>query len=314
MHAGDQAPSIVLHAQEWVYRWLSSQSRIVLGLVIVILAVVTAIVFSSFQLLRIFLSGLDIVALIAVFLVNWLGNGGALVPIPGARFAGLLLIFNQAVLLPSWEVFGVAGLGMALGLLSYYIAGVRTAASYAQGDSAGAEDLARQTGMLGEDSLDFTPGTELDAQAVEAIAGVKSNVAEAPATGTEDTADSSGRLRSRFRSSLQRAQERAEPVIEQRGVWGMFLLCFAPTPMGTAAAYVGGLMRFGFSRYLLASFAAKFMLTGIIVLLALVTGDTAGAVDIPEVHIPILDVTLFDDGPPSPPAVPQPTPSAEPVD
>ena len=311
MHAGDQAPSIVLRAQAWIYRWLSSQSRIVLGVVIVILAVVAAIVFSSFQLLRIFLSGLDIVALIAVFLVNWLGNGGALVPIPGARFAGLLLIFNQAVLLPSWEVFGVAGLGMALGLLSYYIAGARTAASYAEGDSAGAEDLARQTGMLGEDRLDFTPGTELDAQAVEAIARVKSPVADAPATGTEDTGDSSGRLRSRFRSSLQRAQARAEPVIEQRGVWGMFLLCFAPTPMGTAAAYVGGLMRFGFSRYLLASFAAKFLLAGVIVLLALIFSDTARAIPIPEIYVPIIDVTIFDDGIPS---LPSPSPSAVPAD
>lgn len=311
MHAGDQAPTVVLRAQAWIYRWLSSQSRIVLGLVIVILAVVAAVVVSSFQLLRIFLDGLDIVALVAVFLVNWLGNGGALVPIPGARFAGLLLTFNQAVILPSWEVFGVAGLGMALGLLSYYIAGARTAASYAEGDSAGAEDLARQTGMLGDDSLDFAPGTELDAKAVAAITGVDNDTPDPPAPESDDSGASSGRLRSRFRSSLQRAQARAEPVIDQRGAWGMFLLCFAPTPMGTAAAYVGGLMRFGFSRYLLASFAAKFLLAGIIVLLALVFSDTARAVPIPEIYVPIIDVTLFDDGIPS---LPSPAPSAVPAD
>ena len=94
----------------------------------------------------------------------------------------------------------------------------------------------------------------------------------------------------------------------------MFLLCFAPTPMGTAAAYLGGLMRFGFSRYLLASFVAKFLLTGIIVLLALIFSDAARAVDVPEIYVPILDVTIFEDGPPSLPGLASPSPPAEPVD
>ena len=313
MHANDQAPRFVLRGQEWVYRWLSSQSRIVLGLVIVMLAVVAAIAFSSSKVFRLFIDGLDIVALLALFLVNWLGNGGALVPIPGARFVGLLLVFNQAVVLPSWEVFAVAGAGMALGLFSYYIAGARTAASYAEGDAEGAEDLARETGMLDDDRLEFSPGAELDAQAVEAIAGVEPESAS-PASPSTDADTGTGRLRSRFRSSLMQAQVRAKPVIERRGTPGMFLLCFAPTPMGTAAAYVGGLMRFGFSRYLLASFAAKFLLTGIVVLLALIFSDAARAVDIPEIHVPILDITIFEDGPPSLPGPVSPSPSVEPVD
>jgi hypothetical protein len=315
MHARDQVPRFVLQAQAWAYRWISSQSRIVFSLVIVILAIVAAVLFSSFRILQILFDGLDIVALIGLFLVNWLGNGGALVPIPGARFIGLVLVFNQALALPSWEVFGVAGAGMSLGLLSYYIAGARTAQSYAEGDSQGAEDLARETGMLDDDSVDFSPGAELDARAVAAIAGVEPEDPEpSAAASTSEPGSDEGRLRSRFRSGLLRAQARAKPVLEKRGTAGMFLLCLAPTPMGTAAAYLGGLMRFGFSRYLLASFAAKFLLTGIIVLLALVSSDTAGAVDIPEVHIPIVDVTLFEDGPPSLPAVTQPAPSAEPVD
>ena len=66
----------------------------------------------------------------------------------------------------------------------------------------------------------------------------------------------------------------------------MFLLCLAPTPMGTAAAYVGGLMRFGFSRYLVASFAAKYLLAGIIVVLALIFSEAARAVQIPEIELP----------------------------
>ena len=41
----------------------------------------------------------------------------------------------------------MAGAAMGLGLLSYYIAGARTARSYADGD-ASAEQLAQDTGML----------------------------------------------------------------------------------------------------------------------------------------------------------------------
>jgi hypothetical protein len=209
------------------------------------------------------------------------------------------------------EVFAVAGAAMSLGLLSYYLAGARTSDSYAIGDESGAEDLARSTGMLGDDTEDFSPGAELDAQAVSAITGVGSTDSD---DESSDPDPGTGRWRKRFTSSLQRAQSRAQPVIERRGVPGMFLLCFAPTPMGTAAAYVGGLMRFGFSRYLLASFAAKFLLAGIVVVLALTFSDAARAVDVPELHIPVINVTLFDDGLPDLPAAASPSPSVPPQD
>ena len=136
----------------------------------------------------------------------------------------------------------------------------------------------------------------------------------AAAQATADAAGAGGGLRSRFSTSLKRAQDRAQPILEQRGTWGMFLLCFAPTPMGTAAAYLGGLLRFGFVRYLAASFAAKYLLAGIVVLLALIFSDAARAVDIPEITIPVLDITIFDDGlPAGPPPSPSPTPGCPPT-
>jgi hypothetical protein len=282
-HGRDQAPTFMLRGQEWLHRWLSNESRSVLGLGVVIFAVLVVLVLSSLRFLQVVFEALDIVAFVGLFLVNWLGNGGALVPIPGARFAGLLLIFQQAVLLPSWEVFAVAGGAMALGLLSYYIAGARTAKSYAAGDSEGAQQLATETGMLDDERPEFSPGAELDADVVTAIAG---SAPPAPATSDGPSAVTQpasrlARLRARFSTSLKRAQERARPVIEQRGLYGMFLLCFAPTPLGTAAAYLGGLMRFSFSRYLLASFAAKYLLAGIIVALALVFNEAARSVQLP---------------------------------
>ena len=311
----------MLRTQAWFHSWLSNESRIVLGMVVVILAIVVVAVLSSFRVLRVLFDALNIVAFLGLFLVNWLGNGGALVPIPGARFIGLLLVFQQAVLLPSWEVFAVAGAAMALGLLSYYIAGARTAESYGEGDTEGAEQLAAQTGMLDEQQSEFSPGADLDEQMVSAMAGVKiagedESVSAQPGSAPTQAEPPTrfGRVRRRFTRSLKRTQERAQPIIEQRGTYGMFLLCFAPSPMGTAAAYLGGLMRFGFLRYLLASFAAKYLLTGIIVLLALVFSDAAHAVEIPELTIPILDITLFDDGPPTVPGAASPSPSAAPLD
>jgi hypothetical protein len=310
----------VLRGQAWLHGWFSGESRAVLGLVIVILTVVVAIVISSSRLFRVVFDALDVVAVLGLFLVNWLGNGGALVPIPGARFVGLLLVFQQAVILPSWEVFGIAGAAMSLGLLSYYVAGARTAQSYAEGDTEAAERLAADTGMLGEDSGDFAPGAELDEPFVRAVTGEPADEAgPEPAPRTTPTPAGAGRLRQRFSSSLQRAQDRARPVLERRGMWGMFLLCFAPTPMGTAAAYLGGLMRFGFRRYLLASFAAKYLLAGVLVVLALVFNDAARAValpefDLPEFDLPEFDLRLFDlpvVGPEAPPS-PSPASSLEP--
>lgn len=316
INAADKVPGLLLRAQAWVHGWLSNESRVVLGMVVVVLAVVVLIALSSVRFLRIIFDALDIVAFLGLFLVNWLGNGGALVPIPGARFIGLLLIFQQAVILPSWEVFGVAGAAMALGLLSYYVAGARTAQSYAEGDTAGAEDLASRTGMLDEDATEFSPGAQLDEAAIVAIAGTGPPAAVDEAAGSDDQdtesaaapTSTSGRLRKRFTTSLKRTQERAQPIIEQRGVFGMLLLCFAPSPMGTAAAYLGGLLRFGFVRYLAASFAAKYLLAGLIVLLALTFSDVARSVQIPTVEIPIIDITLFENLGPRAPS-PSPLPS-----
>ncbi|MGD8683217.1 MAG: hypothetical protein PVG27_04670 [Chloroflexota bacterium] len=300
LHARDRAPAILLRAQAWVHGWFSNESRVFLGVVIVAVAVVSAIVVSSLRVVQVAFDSLDIFAVLTLFLVNWLGNGGVLVPIPGARFIGLLMVFQQAVILPSWEVFLVAGAAMGLGQLSYYVAGARTAESYAAGDQAGAEKIAADTGMSDDDAREFAPGAELDADIVSTLAGVNpsdsagadSGSAVSPAAVGGDAPQRG--WRARFSTSLKRTQDRARPVLEQRGAWGMFLLCFAPTPMGTAAAYLGGLMEFGFRRYLISSFGAKFLLTGVIVMLGLVFSDAARAVQLPEIELPQIDWPEFD--------------------
>ena len=307
MHASDRVPRIMLRGQAWLQGWFSNESRLLMGVVVVTVAVVAAIAVSSLRFVQVAFGSLDIFVVLTLFLVNWLGNGGVLVPIPGARFIGLLMVFQQAVMLPSWEVLLVAGAAMGLGQLSYYVAGARTAQSYADGDDASAQQIAGDTGMLDDKAADFAPGAKLDAEIVSAIADVDTTPAVAAGTdgsgrqrGASDAAGSalgpppSRGWRSRFSNSLKQAQDRARPVLEQRGAWGMFLLCFAPTPLGTAAAYVGGLIGFGFKRYLISSFASKFLLTGVVVVLALVFSDAARAVALPEIELPKFELPEFD--------------------
>jgi membrane protein DedA with SNARE-associated domain len=168
------------------------------------------------------------------------------------------MIFQQAVIFPSWEVFAISGAAMALGLLSYYIAGARTARSYQAGDADSAQAVADDAGMLD----DVEP-------------------ASAAAAATATRPSTMKRLEGRLSKSLQKAQAKAQPAIEQHGVRGMFVLCFGPTPLGTAAAFVGGLMGFGFARYLATSFAAKYLLAGVIVAAGLLFSEAARSVDLP---------------------------------
>jgi hypothetical protein len=251
LHGSDRVPVWLMRGQSWFQSLLSNESRIFLGIVIVLMAMVAVVAIASTRLFTQIFEALNIVSMVGLFLVNWLGNGGALVPIPGARFIGLLMIFQHSVMFPSWEVFLVSGAAMALGLASYYVAGARAAERYERGDTAGAQELARDTGMLDDEVDEGKPPLRR-------------------------------RLYRRFDESFKSAQARAQPTIEKRGLQGMALLCFAPLPLGTAAAFLGGLMRFGFPSYLAASFGAKYLLAGIIVVAGLVFSEAARAVQLPD--------------------------------
>jgi hypothetical protein len=252
IHEHDRVPRWVMRSQGLVVNAFSYDRRSAIAVALVLIAILGAVLLTSTRLLRTVFETLDIFAFLGLFLINWIGNGGILVPVPGARFIGLIMIFQQALILPSWEVFAVSGAAMALGLVSYYVAGARSADAYEKGDSEGAQQVVADTTIL-------TPVDE---------------PAETP-DPSDDGAISSRRhrLKHRFSATSKRAQERAQPTIEKHGVQGMFWLCFAPSPAGAAAAFLGGAMRFGFTRFLLAAFTSKYLLAGIIVLVALVLSE-----------------------------------------
>lgn len=279
----DRIPSFLLNAQGLVIGYTSYRNRLVVGLLIIAIAVAVALVLAGARVLELVLGPLDVLALLGLFLVNWIGNGGVLVPIPGARMVGLLMIFQNAVLLPAVEVVGVAGAAMALGLLSYYIAGARAARAYQSGNEDDAEQLASDSGMLEPGQAEAPDIASFLGAGIEGPTHVQDAAAQSAAglepDGNAEPAAGSRRQRAmrRFVASWERAVERAQPAVQKHGVTGMFWLCFAPTPLGTAAAFLGGAMGFGFSRYLLASFAAKYLLTFLIVIIALAVSGGAGS-------------------------------------
>jgi hypothetical protein len=274
LHDRDRVPQVLLTAQRGLYGWLSGGNRRLVGIIIILLGLVTALLLSAAGILGTLFESLNILAFAGLFLVNWIGNGGALVPIPGARLLGLLMIFQHAVLLPSLQVFAVSGLAMSLGLLSYYLLGARVGEAYLRGDTERAEQLATDSGILASPD----PGVQ---DVAATVTGAALDTLDVVAGADADEAKDSSRRRrlvNRFKGSFQKASDRAQPAIDQHGFWGMFWLCLPPMPLGTAGAFLGATMGFGFGRYILASFAAKFLLSGLIVITALVFANGVGQV------------------------------------
>jgi hypothetical protein len=242
MHRHDRVPAALLRLQGAFTDLFEADRRRTIAIVVVLIALFTATAIASARILVEIAHELDLIAFAGLFLVNWLGNGGGLVPIPGARYLGLLMIFQQAVVLPAAEVWVIGGTAMALGLVSYYLAGARSAALYNSGEQE---------------------------KAIESVADLSPTP---PASGGRRH-----QLRERVSHSWAEARRRAQPLIENHGIAGMSLLCFVPWPLATGGAFLGGAMGFGFLRFLAVSFAAKLTLSGVIVLAALVVAGVAKA-------------------------------------
>jgi hypothetical protein len=239
-------PAFLLRLQDWFVAHLEHERRRTIAISVVLVALFVATAIASARILLAIAGELDLVAYVGLFVVNWLGNGGGLVPIPGARYVGLLMIFQQAVVLPAVEVWLVGGTAMALGLLSYYVAGARSAAIYSSGDHAGAIEAAQDV-------------------------------------ATPDTSDKEPRprLTARFTRSWAQARERSQPLIERHGILGMFALCLVPWPLAAGGAFIGGAMGFGFARFLVASLAAKLALSALVVVAGLLVSYLARAIAAP---------------------------------
>jgi hypothetical protein len=80
MHPGDHVPDWLLRTQVSLSSRVSSRLRLGIGIIVALFAVVLVMVIAAAGVLGIVLDNLDLIAYAGLFLANWLGNGGALVP------------------------------------------------------------------------------------------------------------------------------------------------------------------------------------------------------------------------------------------
>ena len=116
----DRPPGFLLHAPRQLEDSVPTHTRHRLGLVLGFGAAIAG------SLIAVGLTrqlGLDIPwgAWIGLFVANWVGNGGILVPIPGLRFIGWTMAVQQGAQGAAIPVGLIAGFAMALGQTTYYL-------------------------------------------------------------------------------------------------------------------------------------------------------------------------------------------------
>ena len=117
-----RAPHWLLESHRWLDRRVPAHTRRRLGQVLGFGAAIvgTLIAFDLARSLGLAIpSGLA--ALVGLFLANWIGNGGILVPIPGLRIVGWVMVVHQGAGDQPILVGLIAGIAMALGQMSWYL-------------------------------------------------------------------------------------------------------------------------------------------------------------------------------------------------
>jgi membrane protein DedA with SNARE-associated domain len=118
--------------------WPTSRRRQV-GAVMAVGAVFLGTILATSHLLRFVLQAFDVFAYLGLFAINWIGAGGLLVPIPGTRIAGWLMIIQQGGSLEPLFAGVVGGVAMTIGQVSVYVAarsGASRATSHGHHESA----------------------------------------------------------------------------------------------------------------------------------------------------------------------------------
>jgi len=141
----NDAPGWLLRYHAWLDERTSPRTRRRLGIALGFGAAIVG----TLVVLVIKPLGLDIpwAAWIGLFLANWIGNGGILVPIPGLRFVGWTMAAHQGAEGPTIIVGLVAGFAMALGQTSFYLtaaAGSDRLSGKGKDRSGSAADLVRR--------------------------------------------------------------------------------------------------------------------------------------------------------------------------
>lgn len=117
----EPTPGMVDRAHTWVLdRWPTTVRRRIA--VVAVLVAVGLVAISTLARVVGFAIDAGVLAYIGVMVVCWVGAGGALVPVPGARPLSWVMIVQQSTILAAPIVALAAAVAMALGQSSYFLA------------------------------------------------------------------------------------------------------------------------------------------------------------------------------------------------
>ena len=88
----DRVPDWLRRLHVWAMAHMPASNRRRLALAVALVAAIVATYIGASRILHFVFPGMDVLAYLGLFIVNWVGAGGLLVPIPGARIVGWLMI------------------------------------------------------------------------------------------------------------------------------------------------------------------------------------------------------------------------------
>jgi uncharacterized membrane protein YdjX (TVP38/TMEM64 family) len=233
-------------AHGWVLdHWPTSRRRqvavVAIGIALVLIAIPWIV--AVFDEALAIAANLDLLAYAGMMIVCWVGAGGALVPIPGARPLSWVLVVQQGAVLDPLLVALAAALAMGLGQASYFLA-----------TRAGNRRLHRRhrgRHQAAEDTRPDSPGTT-DA-AARAGAAVD-------ADGSKATGSSRG-LVGWARRLMARAKDTVARLMTRHPQRTIFLVSVVPSPLTTFGTVAAADERVEFRSFFVASLAGFLVMT-----------------------------------------------------
>jgi membrane protein DedA with SNARE-associated domain len=122
---------------------LPASGRARVAALVGLVAAVIAVAISASRLLLLLFDTFDVLAYAGLFVTNWVANGGLLVPVPGLRIVGWLMIVQQGASLDPLVAGVVGGVAMALGQTSLYVVAASAREGVARREEEARHDQAR---------------------------------------------------------------------------------------------------------------------------------------------------------------------------
>ncbi|MFN8620726.1 MAG: hypothetical protein U0869_08300 [Chloroflexota bacterium] len=299
--AGAGAPERgLIRLQHWVLEHWPREARRQVAIVLAVTAIFVGTALASAHLLRWIHEWLDLFAYLGLFITCWIGAGGLLVPIPGVRWVGLLMIVQQGATLEPGITAIVAASAMLLGQTSWFLAARAATSAAAKRRAAGeASGAAAATGAADGAAPDVVPAAEparatqptpaiaaADPGAAVAVAPPAATAAAAPpdaptpdASAPEAAPAPTGR-RARLAARSARARATTERRLREHAISTLYIAGLVPSPLTSIASSVSGAIGIPIGRFVVAIFAGFLTLASLLAFFGDTLADAIGRLHI----------------------------------